>query len=319
MQKESDLCPFQDLLNAQGGLIFLDGGLATALEDAGEDLSCGPLWSARLISDNPGAIEAAHYDYYNAGADVAIAATYQASFQGLIESNMAKDEIGAAEVMRQGVQIAVQARDKWWLQQSRHRLDNGGRKEEAGTSTLLHSNRNRPLVAASVGPYGAAQADGSEYHGQYNAKSSSASATVPGPPKPLTVEDLRSWHAPRLEILSKCPGVDVLAIETIPSLKECEALLQCLSDLVDTENKGAGGNRLQRVPSAWLTFSCCDGKHLSDGTALSTALEMLQRLDCGGSEGADTHSSSSTQDTSESMPGTLKTYTHACKSQKDGR
>ena len=59
MQKESDLCPFQDLLDAQGGLIFLDGGLATALEDAGEDLSCGPLWSARLISDNPGAIEAA--------------------------------------------------------------------------------------------------------------------------------------------------------------------------------------------------------------------------------------------------------------------
>lgn len=60
------------------GFIVIDGGLATELERAGHDLTLDRLWSARLIRDDPEAISQIHAAYFDAGADVAITATYQA-------------------------------------------------------------------------------------------------------------------------------------------------------------------------------------------------------------------------------------------------
>ncbi len=64
-------------------------------------------------------------------------------------------------------------------------------------------------MAASVGPYGAMLADGSEYTGAY------AGAVSAGA--------LRAFHRPRLEVLAEA-GADLLACETVPALAEAEAL-----------------------------------------------------------------------------------------------
>src|SRR3954451_8793003 len=157
------------------GPVVLDGGLGTLLEAHGHDLA-GGVWSARLLRAQPDAIVAAHREFFEAGAQVAIAASYQATFEGFAREGVGRRE--AEELLRRSVALANVARD------------------------------GRPgWIAASVGPYGAMLADGSEYRGNYG----------------LTVDELRAWHRPRLEILADS-GADVLAAETLPSLAEVEAV-----------------------------------------------------------------------------------------------
>ena len=172
-------------------VVVVDGGLATELERRGNDLSSA-LWSARLLSDAPDEILAVHRSYFDAGAEVAITATYQASFDGF--ATLGYDSAEAARLMKRSVQLARRAADA------------------------------RGWVAASIGPYGAVLADGSEYRGDYD----------------LGVDALRRFHRPRLDVLAEA-GADVLAIETIPCLTEVEALLLELEQL--------------DVP-AWLSISC---------------------------------------------------------------
>ncbi len=59
------------------------------------------------------------------------------------------------------------------------------------------------LIAASLGPYGAILHDGSEYTGDYD----------------VSVDVLREFHTERLSVFDNS-DVDVLALETIPSLEE---------------------------------------------------------------------------------------------------
>ena len=155
-----------------------DGGLATALEARGHDLS-DALWSARLLIDDPGEITAVHLAFFRAGADIATTAGYQASFDGLAARGI--DRAGAERLLRRSVELARDAAE------------------------ALVDGRTR-WVAASVGPYGAALADGSEYRGRYG----------------LSVAALRTWHRPRLEVLAEA-GPDVLALETVPDVDEAEA------------------------------------------------------------------------------------------------
>ena len=72
--------PFATLL--AGRDVVLDGGLATELEARGHDLR-DALWSARLLRDDPQAIEDVHVAYFEAGADVAITASYHATLRGI--------------------------------------------------------------------------------------------------------------------------------------------------------------------------------------------------------------------------------------------
>ncbi|MEV0615972.1 homocysteine S-methyltransferase [Nonomuraea sp. NPDC050404] len=117
--------------------LVLDGGLATRLEELGADLS-DELWSARLLMEEPALIRRAHADFFAAGADVAITASYQATLPGFARRGL--DAARAERLIRLSVELAGQARD------------------EAG----------RGLVAASVGPYGAYLANGAEYTGDYD-------------------------------------------------------------------------------------------------------------------------------------------------------
>ena len=183
------------------GLLVLDGGLATELEAQGHDLSDG-LWSARLLAGDPDAVVTAHRAFYAAGAQVATTASYQASFAGFAAAGVGRAE--AEALMRRSVELADRAR--------------------SGMPA-----RGPLFVAASVGPYGASLADGSEYTGAYD----------------VGVHRLRAFHRPRLEVLAEA-GADVLAVETIPCLAEVEAVLEELS-------------RLDGIP-AWLSLTCAGGR-----------------------------------------------------------
>ncbi len=186
--------------------IVLDGGLATELESRGHDLSSAR-WSARLIDDDPAAIVAAHRAYFAAGAQVATNASYQAA--------------GRPDALRRSVELAQQARDE---------LDDG-----------------RPRwVAASLGPYGAVLADGSEYRGDYG----------------LSVAELRREHRPTIAALIEA-GPDLLAVETIPCLAEVEAVL--------AEVAGAG-------TPCWLSLTCAGGRTRA-GEPVAEAYAMAAEVD----------------------------------------
>src|SRR5439155_24013631 len=131
--------PFAPILDA-AGVVLLDGGLATELERRGADLR-DPLWSAKLLLENPRLTRDVHEDYFRAGADVGTSASYQASFLGFVRRALEPKQ--AAELMRLSVRLVQEARD-------RAQLD------------------RRLLVAASIGCYGATLADGSEYRGDYD-------------------------------------------------------------------------------------------------------------------------------------------------------
>ena len=136
-------------------VLISDGGLATELEARGHDLS-DDLWSARLLLDSPLEIAAVHAAFFLAGAAFATTASYQASFDGFAQRGIGRD--AAARLMTLSVELAKTARD-----------------EVGGDG----------WVAASVGPYGAALANGEEYVGRYG----------------LSVKQLADWHRPRLEVL----------------------------------------------------------------------------------------------------------------------
>ncbi len=193
-------------------VLVTDGGLATELEAHGHDLS-DDLWSARLLVDAPEEIVAVHSAFFRAGASIATTASYQASFDGFAERGIGRDD--TARLLRRSVELAKAARD-----------------ESGGLG----------WVAASVGPYGAALANGEEYVGRYG----------------LSVAQLADWHRPRLEILADA-GADVLALETVPDVDEAEALVGLVHDL------GA---------AAWLSYTIAGtttraGQPLADAFAVA--------------------------------------------------
>jgi len=217
--------PIEPFLAAQGGMI-LDGGLATELEARGHDLS-DELWSARLLADDPEAIRRVHLDYLAAGADCLTAASYQATIEGFQRAGRSERE--AVALLESAVELARSARDEFWADESRR------------------SGRLRPLVAASVGPYGAALADGSEYTGEYD----------------LDESALREFHRRRFALLA-AGGADLLACETIPSAVESRALASLLAEHPRTW--------------AWMSFSCRDARSLRDGSDFAATLAELDAL-----------------------------------------
>jgi homocysteine S-methyltransferase len=213
------------LLLADGRCMVLDGALATELERRGADLR-DPLWSAKALLENPALISQVHLDYFRAGADVAITASYQATFAGFARRGLDRD--AAAALMQRSVELACAARDEFWR------------------DSAARQGRLRPLVAASVGPYGAFLANGAEYTGDYG----------------LTVTQLMDFHRPRLAVLA-ASGADLLACETIPALVEAEALTRLLAE------------EFTETP-AWMSFSCGDGSCLWHGEPIADAVRLAE-------------------------------------------
>lgn len=208
----------------RSGVVILDGAMATELERRGADLN-DPLWSAKVLLESPGMILDVHRDYFDAGADVAITASYQATFEGLAGRGLSRAE--ASEVLARSVRMAHEAREAFWANES------------------VRKQRVKPLIAGSVGCYGAFLADGSEFRGEYG----------------LGVPDLMNFHRDRMRVLVEA-GADILACETIPSRVEAEALIELLAEFPD-------------VP-AWLTFSCRDGAHISEGATIAECVGLAE-------------------------------------------
>ena len=203
-----------------GERIVLDGGLATQLEAQGADLS-DALWSARLLAEDPTAIVDAHLAYYRAGARVATTASYQATFHGFARRGIGRDE--AERLLRRSVELAAEARARVLAE------------APGGPSRF---------IAASIGPYGAMLADGSEYRGRYG----------------LTATQLRDFHRDRLVVLA-ATDADVLAVETIPDVEEAAAVAQLLG-----ETAGA---------AAWVAFTCADGQRIRSGAPIEEAVAAV--------------------------------------------
>ena len=165
-------------------VLISDGGLATELEARGHDLS-DDLWSARLLVDAPAEIVGCACAFFRAGAVFATTASYQASFDGFAARGIGRDD--AARLLQRSVELAKAARDE---------ADGVGVPSQAGGPPASRGGR---WVAASVGPYGAALANGEEYIGRYG----------------LSVKELADWHRPRLEVLADADP-DVLAARDRP-------------------------------------------------------------------------------------------------------
>jgi homocysteine S-methyltransferase len=201
----------------QAGPVLLDGGLATWLEETGQDLR-DDLWSARLLAEDPAAIVAAHGDFVRAGARVLTTASYQATVAGFVRRGL--DTTRAHSLIRSSVDLA----------------------RKAAASAIADGTAEGPLwIAASIGAYGAALADGSEYRGDYG----------------LSHADLVRFHRPRIELLAQAEP-DVLALETVPDIREAEALLSVLAQF--------------DIP-AWLSYTI-DGARTRAGQPIVDAFAL---------------------------------------------
>lgn len=168
-----------------------------------------------MLVEDPAAIQAVHEAYVAAGVDVVTTATYQASEGGFARDGISGDVTN--DLLRTASELA--------------------RDAVANHHAQGVTAENGVLVAASVGPWGAVLADGSEFRGDYTA----------------TEADLERFHAPRFSVLARS-GVDLLAIETIPSAVEARVLLGILDRHPDS--------------FAWISFTCRDEQTISDGTPI---------------------------------------------------
>jgi homocysteine S-methyltransferase len=186
----------------------IDGGLSTALAELGHRPG-GELWTAQLVLDAPDVVVAAHRRYVEAGADVVITASYQASQSGF---------------ERAGASVAK------------------ARRALSSTTALARAAGAR-FVAASIGPFGATMADGSEYHGRYAA----------------SWDEVRAFHRARLAVLADSDP-DLFAVETIPTLAEAEIVLDELA-------------RVSATP-AWLACSCRSAARTCGGDDLRAVARL---------------------------------------------
>ncbi len=199
----------------------LDGGMATELEKLGCDLS-GPLWSARVLREQPEIIAAVHAGYLAAGADCILTASYQVSAEAYSELGLTPED--AASSLRESVRIAEHVR--------------------AGFSG---PSPRRILIAASLGPYGAALHNGAEYHGNYD----------------VSFDQLVSFHARRVAVLAET-NADIVAFETVPSLEEAHAIVAALEQFPQI--------------AAWVSFTCRDASHTAHGEPIADCGRFLDSV-----------------------------------------
>lgn len=241
---------FLDIIKKKGALV-LDGGLGSELERYGCDLQ-HKLWSAKVLMDQPDVIKKIHISYLAAGADIIQSSGYQATVAGFKGLGLGTEE--AIELVKLSVRLAVQARNEFVEAKASGALTLRGIKlgEETadGVKYFSEGALPKPLVAASVGPYGAFLADGSEYRGYPD----------------VQTEYLEVFHIPRLALFAE-ENPDILSFETIPSYDEAIAIARAMSD--PYTSRGTPG---------WIAFSCKDEHHVSSGETIIKCAEMIDKV-----------------------------------------
>jgi homocysteine S-methyltransferase len=199
---------------------ILDGGMATELEWRGCNIY-GPLWSAHVLDSTPGVVQQVHLDYLRAGADCISTVSYQVSGQGYMELGRPRSDADLA--LYQSVEIAKGAREQY-----------------------SRESKRPVLIAASLGPYGAALHNGAEFHGRYG----------------IGFDELVAFHAERLAVVAEA-NADLVALETIPSLDEGRAIVIALAQFPSVR--------------AWVSFTCKDEAHVAHGELLAECAALLDR------------------------------------------
>lgn len=205
--------------------IVLDGAFSTELERQGFSIN-DELWSAIALYQKPDMVKAVHRSYYEAGSDIVTSASYQATLEGFEKKGFSREE--GKELLIRSVRLVQEARDEYL--------------EHAKAET-----RPVPLTAASIGPYGAYLADGSEYRGYYG----------------ITRAELADFHRERMHILAE-GGPDIFACETIPCLEEALAETDVLKEIEEAE--------------AWVSFSCRDGLHTCGDDYIGDCAKALDAI-----------------------------------------
>lgn len=212
-------------LKQQKDLIILDGAMATELEGKGLNLN-DELWSAKVLAEQPQAIKEVHYDYYKNGADAGSTASYQASIAGFIKKGYSEKE--AKDLMAYSMELLLTARKEWWEKEGRE------------------SKRVFPMAVASIGPYGAYLADGSEYSGNYK----------------VSEKELQDFHRTRMEVLKEA-GAELFALETFPCLYEAVVCAEMMEKM---------------EADYYISFSCRNSNQINDGTSIAECVKALEGL-----------------------------------------
>lgn len=186
-------------------ILILDGGLGTTLKDqyhAEIDDANRPLWSSHLLISDPAKLLDVQTAFADAGADIILTATYQASLKGFARTIDPED--GSLGIPREVAEAYMRSA----VGISRASFKN------------VQATRGGGNVALSLGAYGATMVPSQEYTGEYDNGHKS-------------VEQLRDWHKARLNIFTEGEGVwhdvDMVAFETVPLLAEIEAVRQTIS------------------------------------------------------------------------------------------
>lgn len=214
--------PFQPFIESQG-FVLLDGAMGTYLEAKGLNLN-STLWSAKILEEKPSLIKNVHRDYLEAGAEIITTSGYQASMQGLTKFGFSEEQ--SINLIHKTIDLAFEARNELMMEDSQM--------------------TPYPLIAASIGPYGAFLANGSEYHGNYR----------------VSFKEIMDYHRKNIKILAYTK-TDLLAFETIPSLQEGEAIIEVLTEFPDLK--------------AWISFSCQNGDLVSYGESFSKVVEKMEK------------------------------------------
>ncbi len=199
--------------------LLIDGGLSNELEEQGCDLN-HKLWTAKVLESDIDAIINAHLNYLTAGAQCIATTSYQASIPGLLEEGYTKEE--AKQLILKSVWAAEKARRIFY-------------SESNVTQDIL--------IAASIGPYGAYLADGSEYNGKYGVDN----------------QALRHFHAERIRILDDS-AADILAFETFPDYGEAKVIAALTQEI---------------SKPAWISFTTKNENEISDGTPIEKCAELF--------------------------------------------
>ena len=241
---------FLKIIKEKGSLV-LDGAFGTELERHGCDIH-DKLWSSKMLIENPDIIKKVHISYLAAGADIIESSGYQATVAGFKSQGFGTEE--AIDLVKLSVRLAVQARNEFLEAKATGALTlrgiTLGEETPDGVRYFSEGALPKPLVAASVGPYGAFLADGSEYRGYPD----------------VQTEYLEVFHIPRLALFCE-ENPDILSFETIPSYDEAIAIARAMSD--PYTSRGIPG---------WIAFSCKDGHHVSSGETIIKCAEMIDKV-----------------------------------------
>jgi homocysteine S-methyltransferase len=182
-------------------VLILDGGLGTTLEDDYQVVFSSantPTWSSHLLVSAPETLAKVHKSFVEAGADVILTATYQASFEGFSSTRRYDGDSSATQ--RGSYYSQAEAKD---IMRSAVPLARSAFGSKQG------------LVALSLGAYGATTIPSTEYTGKY-------------PPQMEHSFALDLWHSQRImafEAHQKTwDSIDLVAFETLPRLDEIKSV-----------------------------------------------------------------------------------------------